>query len=68
MDDQNSGKNSRIDLRVAHLISTYGQDAGAIAFEHVNRYRGQENWQKEQQWMKIYSEILLFSDIHYARH
>jgi len=50
---------SKVDLKVAHMIATYGPDALSLAREHINRYRDQNDWPKEQQWLLIYDHLLL---------
>lgn len=58
----------RIDLRVAHLISNYGPHALCIAREHIHRYRAGGDWHKEQEWLNLYNQILIFTDTSMTQH
>jgi len=50
---------SKVDLKVTHMIATYGPHALSLAREHINRYREQNDWSKEQHWLLIYDHLLL---------
>lgn len=49
------------DLRVAYLVTNYGPEALTVAREHIEQYRANNDWPKEQEWLNIYSQILTMS-------
>lgn len=50
------------DLRVAYLYIHYGSEALAVVRENILRFRAAEDWNKEQEWLDIYSQMLLLFD------
>lgn len=58
----NEKSETNFDLRVAYLLSHYGPEALLVVREHIQRYRIAKEWDKEQEWLDIYSQILLLSD------
>jgi hypothetical protein len=54
---------TNFDLRVAYLITNYGNEAILVARENILKFRTDQNWEKEQEWLDIYKEVLLYSDL-----
>lgn len=50
------------DLRVAYLITHYGSQAMVVARDNILKFRSDQNWEKEQEWLDIYRQVLLFID------
>lgn len=53
---------TNFDLRVAYLITHYGSQAILVARENILKFRSDQNWEKEQEWLDIYRQVLLFND------
>lgn len=53
---------ANFDLRVAYLITHYGSQAILVARENILKFRSEEDWEKEQEWLDIYRQVLLFTD------
>lgn len=45
---------TNFDLRVAYLITHYGSQAILVARENILKFRSDQNWEKEQEWLDIY--------------
>ncbi|GJM00945.1 MAG: hypothetical protein DHS20C07_26240 [Methyloligella sp.] len=58
----NEKSETNFDLRVAYLLTHYGPEALLVVREHIQRYRIAKEWDKEKEWLDIYSQILLLSD------
>lgn len=58
----NENSETNFDLRVAYLLTHYGPEALLVVREHIQRYRVEKDWDKEREWLDIYSQILLLSD------
>lgn len=51
-----------IDLRIAHLVTTYGPHALSVVSDQILYFRAQNDWQKEQEWLNLYSNLLALSE------
>ncbi|GAA6212023.1 hypothetical protein NBRC116602_17640 [Hyphomicrobiales bacterium 4NK60-0047b] len=58
----NANSETNFDLRVAYLLTHYGPEVLLVVREHIQKYRVAKDWDKEQEWLDIYSQILLLSD------
>lgn len=53
---------TNFDLRVAYLITHYGSQAILVARDNILKFRSEQDWEKEQEWLDIYRQVLLFTD------